>query len=144
MFPTADHEVVEVDGFVFRRKRRVIPPTAAPPETEENEPLSSPAAIKMALQLDGSPAAEVAHTAADESPDVAPPQQQATAEAVEAADPVAPGVSGAGNPAAEPALEEPVAAEELDMVPATQVCWLRDVLPYALAYGCVTCRADQG
>eukprot|EP00878_Enallax_costatus_P030973 GHUV01033795.1.p1 GENE.GHUV01033795.1~~GHUV01033795.1.p1 ORF type:complete len:346 (+),score=186.64 GHUV01033795.1:359-1396(+) len=85
------------------------------------EPGSSPAAIKMALQLDGSsPAAKAAPAAADGGLDGAAPRHNEAAEAVEAETASAPVMEGADNPAAAAAADEPGAAEDLDMVPATQ------------------------
>lgn len=112
--PAADHELVEVDGFVFRRKRRAITPSPAlPPAQAEATARSlarSPAAIKLGLQLDA-----VSPAAADRTADDEALGDQADATAPEGQHPAEIGAAD------EQAADAEDSAEEIDMIPATQV-----------------------
>lgn len=112
----ADHELVEVDGFVFRRKRQAITPMPAPPPEVNEVPAVSPAAIKLGLQFDaGSPAVAGQEAGDNHHDDAATLDQEAAARAPE-------------NESAPEHHDEQAgldaAAAELDMVPATKVMFV--------------------
>lgn len=117
---------MEVDSFVFRRKRKALTP-CQPPPPEPQQPAASPAAIKLGLQFEStSPAAGAARPAAaalqGDGKDSTTAEQEPVAAVGEPAeqDMLEPREAEQQVP---PAAEHEAVADDLDMVPATQV-WI--------------------